>query len=427
MLDLKFILENADAVRENCRNRRIQADVDRLVELAGRRKELLQEAEELRRRRNENSQATSREKDPQRREQLIAEGRALKERITTCEKELARVNAEIRTEQARIPNMTHPDAPIGEGEESNREVGRWGEPPKFDFKPLDHLELGQRLDLLDFERGGVVTGHNFYFLKNEAVLLELALEQFAFKMLIDEGFTPLITPDLARDEVLEGIGFVPRGESSQVYSIEGTDLSLVATAEITVGGYHKDEILDADSLPLKYVALSHCFRTEAGAHGRATRGLYRVHQFSKVEMFAFTLPEQSDEMLEYLRSLEERIYQQLEIPYRVVDTCTGELGAPAYRKYDLEAWMPGRGERGEYGEITSTSNCTDYQARRLNIRFKRPGRKGTEFVHTLNGTAIAISRTLIALLENHQQADGSVRIPAALHPFLDFEAIRPKS
>jgi len=258
------------------------------------------------------------------------------------------------------------------------------------------------------------------------VLLELALERFAFDLLIAEGFTPLVTPDLARDEVLEGIGFIPRGESSQVYSIENSNLSLVATAEITVGGFHKDEILDAEALPLKYVALSHCFRTEAGAHGRATRGLYRVHQFSKVEMFAFTLPEQSDQMLEYLRSIEERIYQKLEIPYRVVDTCTGELGAPAYRKYDLEAWMPGRGENGAYGEITSTSNCTDYQARRLNIRFKRPGKKGTEFVHTLNGTAIAISRTLIALLENHQQADGSVLIPAALRPYTGFDRICPR-
>jgi seryl-tRNA synthetase len=247
-----------------------------------------------------------------------------------------------------------------------------------------------------------------------------------------EGFTPVVTPDLARDEVLEGIGFLPRGPETQIYSIEGSDLGLIATAEITLGGMLRDQVLDGPQLPIKLAGISHCFRTEAGAHGRATRGLYRVHQFSKVEMFAFTTPEQSDAMLDRLVAIEERIFTSLEVPYRVIDTCTGDLSGPAYRKFDLEAWMPGRllGEtgrteqaRGAYGEVTSASNCTDYQARRLGIRFREKGQKGLRFVHTLNGTAIAVSRALIALMENHQQADGTIVIPEVLRPWVGKERI----
>jgi seryl-tRNA synthetase len=427
MLDLKFILQNADAVQTNCRNRGVTADVDGLVVLAERRSRLMQEAEDLRKRRNENAQATGREKDPARRQPLVDEGRSLKDQIAARESELAGIEAQIQVEQAKIPNMTHPAAPVGAGDDAHRELRRWGEPRQFDFKPLDHLDLGLQLNLLDFERGGKVAGHNFYFLRNEAVLLELALEQYAFHFLVQRGFTPLITPDLARDEVLQGIGFIPRGDATQIYSIENSDLSLIATAEITVGGMHKDEVFDESQLPLRYVALSHCFRTEAGAHGKATRGLYRVHQFSKVEMFAFTTPEQSEPIHDELRDLEEQIFQGLGIPYRVIDTCTGDLGGPAYRKYDLEAWMPGRGERGEYGEVTSTSNCTDYQARRLNIRFKRSGKKGTEFAHTLNGTAVAISRALLVVMENYQQSDGSIVVPEVLRAYLGKSVIGPRS
>jgi seryl-tRNA synthetase len=276
------------------------------------------------------------------------------------------------------------------------------------------VALAESLDLIDFEAGASVAGQKFYFLKNEAVLLELALVQYALNTLIHEGYTPIITPDLARSEVLEGIGFIPRGPETQIYSVENTDLCLIATAEITLGGMHRNQILDELQLPIKYVGLSHCFRTEAGAPGRDTRGLFRVHQFTKVEMFAFCTPDQSESIHQELLQIEEKIFQGLELPYQVIDTCTGDLGGPAYRKFDLEAWMPGRGEKGEYGEVTSTSNCTDYQARRLGIRYKVPGQKGTRFVHTLNGTAIAVSRALVTILENNQQADGSVVVPEAL-------------
>src|SRR5205085_10619738 len=286
---------------------------------------------------------------------------------------------------ATIPNMSHPQAPVGTTAEDNKVITRWGEPPQFDFQAKDHVALAEALNLVDFEAGSAVAGQKFYFLKNDAVLLELALIQYAMNTLIDAGYTPVITPDVARVDVLEGIGFIPRGPETQIYSLANTDLCLIATAEITLGGMHRDKILDLARLPLKYVGLSHCFRTEAGAPGRDQRGLYRVHQFSKVEMFAFCTPEQSEPThLELLR-IEESIFQGLGLPYRVIDTCTGDLGGPAYRKYDLEAWMPGRGQAGEYGEVTSTSNCTDFQARPLNTRYKGPKHKGTRFVHTLNG------------------------------------------
>ena len=323
--------------------------------------------------------------------------------------------------QVGIPNLSHPDAPVGPGEAANREVRRGRTPERtFDFKPCDHVEIGERLGLIDLEGGAKVAGHGFYFLKNEAVLLELALQRYVLDILLPEGFTPTVTPDLARNEILEGIGFIPRGPERQIYSIEETDLSLVATAEITLGGLFSQEIIEADRLPIKVCGISHCFRTEAGAHGRATRGIYRVHQFTKVEMFAFTAPTESDAMLEYLRDIECRIFDGLGIPFRVVDTATGDLGGPAYRKYDLEAWMPGR---GEWGEVTSTSNCTDYQARRLGIRSRAKGEKGTTFVHTLNGTAVAITRALIAILENYQEADGSVVIPEVLRSWVGKERI----
>jgi seryl-tRNA synthetase len=317
---------------------------------------------------------------------------------------------------------------VGDTADANRVLLRWGEPRQFDFTPKDHVALCESLRLADFEAGASVAGQKFYFLTNEAVLLELALVQYAMQALVREGYTPVITPDLARVEVLEGVGFLPRDpdpEKRQIYSIADTDLCLIATAEITLGGMHRDQILEGEKLPLKYVGLSHCFRTEAGAPGRDTRGLYRVHQFTKVEMFAFCAPEQSEALhLELLR-IEESIFQGLGLPYQVIDTCTGDLGGPAYRKYDLEAWMPGRGQGGAYGEVTSTSNCTDYQARRLNIRYKAAGQKGTRFVHTLNGTATATTRALLAILENYQDADGSVAVPEALRPWVGKERIGP--
>lgn len=427
MLDRKFIVENAEQVKENCQNRGVTADVDRLVQLEQERRTKQREVEDLNRSANEVSKSIGKAKDAEQRELRKEEGRKLREQKDEVQRQVDERDQAILGLQAGIPNMSHPEAPIGADDKANLELRRGSAAvPQFDHDILDHVELGEKLDLIDFEGGARVAGHGFYFLRNQAVLLELALQQFATHLLIKEGFIPVVTPDLAYTEILQGTGYIPRGPETQIYSIENSNLNLVATAEIPLGGLMAGKVLDAEQLPIKICGISHCFRTEAGAAGRASRGLYRVHQFTKVEMFAFTLPEQSEAMLDHLCDLECRLFDALEIPYRVVDTATGDLGGPAYRKFDLEAWMPGRGEGGEWGEVTSTSNCTDYQARRLNIRYKRKGTKGTHFVHTLNGTAIAISRALIAIIENYQQADGSFRVPTVLQPYVGSEVVAPR-
>jgi len=425
MLDRKFILENVEAVKQNCRNRHVNADLDRFVAYELERKSLQQELEKLQSESNALSKSIGQSKSDSEREAKKEEGRILREKAATVKMQLDSVETELDNIQRVIPNMSHPDAPIGADDTANLRRALGKTPiPTFDFKPVDHVVLGEKLDLIDFEAGARVAGAGFYFLKNEAVLLELALQQYAINVLIDAGFTPTTTPDLARNDVLQGTGFTPRGPETQIYSIDGTDLSLVATAEIPLGGMLAGQTVEADELPIRLCGISHCFRTEAGAAGRASRGLYRVHQFTKVEMFAFTLPEQSEAMHHEMLDIECRIFDGLGIPYHVVDTATGDLGGPAYRKFDLEAWMPGRGDGGEYGEVTSTSNCTDYQARRLNARYKTKGEKGTKFMHTLNGTAIAISRALVAILELYQQKDGSVIVPEVLRSCVGKEIIR---
>lgn len=426
MLDRKFVVENLELVQKNCVDRGVSVDVSRISELESQRKAKLQETEELNRQANEVSKSIGKA-SPDERPKIIEEGKRLREQKDAAQGETDRLEAEIVEILRLVPNLTHPDAPIGADDQANLELAKGKtEPRKFDFPVLDHVVLGEKLDLIDFEAGAQVAGSGFYFLKNEAVLLELALQRYVLDVLMKEGFTPTITPDLAKTEILHGVGFIPRGPETQIYSIDNSDLNLVATAEITLGGMYADKVLEAESLPQLFCGISHCYRTEAGAAGRASRGLYRVHQFTKVEMFAFTLPEQSEETLNKFRELECQIFDGLEIPYRVVDTATGDLGGPAYRKFDLEAWMPGRGESGEYGEVTSTSNCTDYQARRLNIRYKVKGEKGTHFAHTLNGTAIALSRGLIAVLENYQEADGSITVPKVLRPFMGMDKIGPR-
>jgi seryl-tRNA synthetase len=427
MLDRKFIVDNAELVKQNCKNRNAVADIDRFVQLEQQRRTLQAEADEANRKANETARSIGKA-PPEQREALKEEGRRIREEVARIQARLDEINAEADAIVRAIPNLSHPAAPVGVDDKANLELFRGKTPlPQFDFKPLDHVELGEKLDMIDFEGGARVAGHGFYFLKNDAVLLELALQRYALDVLLKEGFTPMTTPDLARNEILQGIGFIPRGPETQIYSVEASDLSLVATAEITLGGLFSGQTIEVEELPLKLCGMSHCFRTEAGAAGRASRGLYRVHQFTKVEMFAYTVPGESDDMLDYLRDMECRIFDGLGVPYRVVDTATGDLGGPAYRKFDLEAWMPGRGAGspgGEcWGEVTSTSNCTDYQARRLNIRYRVKGEKGTRFVHTLNGTAIAISRGIISVMENYQQADGSILVPEVLRVWMGKDRI----
>jgi seryl-tRNA synthetase len=424
MLDYHFIMDNLPAVKKNISDRCMKADADAVAALFNKRADIAASLQQLREQRNVNAAAMKGKPDLETRLALIEEGKRLKEDIACVETALAKLEAALDAEARRIPNMAHPDAPVGKEDTDNLEVKRVGEPARFGFTPKDHVQLGQELDIIDFDSATKVSGVKFYYLKNEGVFLELGLVRYALDILQGKGFTPFITPDVAKEDILEGIGFNPRGAESNVYAVAEEGVCLVGTAEITLGGYYSNTIIAKDKLPLKMAGLSHCFRREAGAAGQFSKGLYRVHQFTKLEMFVCCLPEDSNRFHEYLRSVEEEIFSGLGVPFRVVDTCTGDLGAPAYRKWDIEAWMPGR-NNGEWGEVTSTSNCTDYQARRLNVKYKDDDGKN-KFVHMLNGTAIAVSRAIIAILENFQQEDGSVRIPAPLIPYCGFEIIKKK-
>ena len=417
MIDYRELKTRRDEIAKNIADRNMKVDVDEAIALQDKRSELMKAAEELRAARNVNAQKMKGKMDNDARQALIAEGREIKDRIAEVESELEVVDKDFNTIVRQIPNYAHPKAPVGKEDKDNTAIKYVGKPPVFGFKPLDHVQLGEKLDLIDFEKGTKVSGPKFYYLKNEAVLLQMALENYAMNIVTKHGFTPFITPDVAKEEILEGIGFNPRGAESNIYTVEGTGTALVGTAEITLGGYYSGETLDKSALPIKMTGLSHCFRREAGAAGQFSKGLYRVHQFSKLEMFIICLPEDSDAFHDELLSIEEEIYTGLGLAYRVVDTCTGDLGAPAYRKFDIEAWMPGRGEAGEYGEVTSTSNCTDYQSRNLNVRYKDDDGK-SKFVHMLNGTAVALSRAVVAVLENYQREDGSIAIPEALVPYM---------
>ena len=333
MLDAGFIRDNLPAVKANCANRNASPDLDRIVALDDERKRLQRLADETKAKQNEITKKFPSAKAPEEKRALKEESSRLKEQVGGIDAQLKVVQAELHSALMTVPNMSHPDAPVGKDPSANKVVAEFGTKPSFDFLPKDHYDLIHSLDLADLEAGARVAGQRFYFLKNEGVLLELALVQYAMQTLIRHGFTPIITPDLARVEVLEGIGFMPRdnAETRQVYTIADTDLCLIATAEITLGGMHRDQVFDEADLPRKYVGLSHCFRTEAGAAGRDTRGLYRVHQFTKVEMFAFCTPEQGEAIHEEIRAIEEEIFNGLEIPFHVIDTCTGDLGGPAYR------------------------------------------------------------------------------------------------
>ncbi len=411
MLDIKFIRENTDQVKEAAKNKNIEVDIDELLKLDEERRGLQTKIDALRAERNDLASASKNGKPTP---EQIAKGKNLKEEIGKLEKDFENINIRYQEVLDRVPNLHDPKSPIGKDDNENKEVEIVGEPTKFNFEPKNHLELGKNLDLLDFERAAEVSGSGFYYLKNELALLEFALIQFILEKIVGKGFTPFSTPDLARGFAMKGTGYNPRGNEDQIYEIKDEDLSLIATAEITLGSYLANKVLNQKDLPIKYAGVSHCFRKEGGAYGKESRGLYRVHQFSKVEMFIFSTPEQSEELLEEMKEIEKEIYSELKIPFRVLDICTGDLGAPAYKKYDLEAWLP---MKNNWGEITSCSNCTDYQSRRLNIKYKDE-EGNVNLVHTLNGTAMAFTRVPIAILENFQQEDGSIKIPKVLQKYL---------
>jgi seryl-tRNA synthetase len=418
MLDPKFIRENAQKVRKNTLERNFDSSsVDSWLELDKQRSQLLQEIEATNRRKNEIAELLKDAK--QRTPELIQEGKELKEKIEPLEKEIKELDEKWTDQIVRIPNIHFDDVPVGKDDSANPELRKVGTIPKFDFEPKDHVQIGKDLGILDFDTGSKVTGSQFYYLKNDAVRLEFALLQYGIDFFTKKGYEVVMTPDMAKSRFYLGTGYAPRGDEAQTYEITGEDLGLIATAEVTMAGMHADEVIPEAQLPLKYAAISHCFRKEAGAYGKYSKGLYRVHQFTKLEMFIYSTPEDSQKLHAELLAMEEEIVQSLEIPYRVIEMCSGDLGAMAAKKYDLEAWMPGR---NDYGEITSTSNCTDFQSRNLNIRYKDKNGEN-KYLHMLNGTAIVLSRIPIAIMENFQQKDGTVKVPKALVPFFGKEYI----
>ncbi len=414
MLDLAVIREDRAAFEAMLKMRGAEVDVDRILGLDSERSMLVRSAGEMREQRNRLSEQVKACSDAQNRAGLIESNRSLRSKIAEVESRLAEVEAELRGLMLQVPNLLAPDVPYGEDDSGNVEVRRWGKPRSFGFAAKDHVELGESLGIVDMERGARVWGSRAYFLKGDAVLLEFALVRFAMDLLAAEGFLPVIPPVIVRSDVLEGTRHYPFLRD-QIYRIEREDVGLVGTSEVPLAAMHMGEILSEEELPLKYAGFSPCYRTEVGSGGRDIRGLFRTHHFDKVEMFVYDLPSRSDATHEWMVSLEERIYQALGIPYRIVKMCSGDIGPVAYRKYDLEFWHPAE---GRYREITSCSNCTDFQARGVKTRYRPAGGGKPEFVHTLNGTAIAIGRTLVALLENCQEADGSIAIPQVLRPYM---------
>jgi seryl-tRNA synthetase len=423
VLDVRAIREDPEPFRRGLARRGLGEVVDEILALDARRRSLTARVEELRAERNRASKAVGRAQGEER-EALIARAAECSAELERLEPELEQVERELTELLARTPNVPHESAPDGFTEEDAVEVRRRGEPPSFDFEPRDHVALGELLGVLDVERGARTSGSRFVYLLGDLVFVQWALVRHALDILVRHGFTPVIPPVLVREEAMFGTGFLPTDEANLYVTTEDR-LYLVGTSEVPLAAYRMGEIVDEAELPQRYAGYSTCFRREAGSYGKDLGGMFRVHQFDKVEMFSFTRPEDSWDEHELLVSIEEEIIGNLELPYRVVNIAAGDLGGSAAKKYDIEVWLPGQ---GRYRELTSCSNCTDYQARRLQTRVRRAD-GSIEVLHTLNGTATAIGRTLIAILENHQRADGSVALPAALHPYLPegLRELRPRS
>lgn len=419
MLDIKLIREKPDFVRENLKRRhdpKILEMLDELLKIDKRWRENVTELNKLRERRNKISEEIAKAKKAKKDvSKLMEEARQLPDKIKDLESEVKKLEEKERELLLRIPNLLHESVPYGKDESENVEIRRWGKPPKFDFEPKDHLTILKNLDLIDFERGVKVAEHQFYYMKKELVLLDLAIQRFAIDFLTKRGFILIEPPFMINRKAYEGM-IDPTDFEMVTYKIENENLYLIATAEHPLGAMFIGEVFSKDELPLLLCGVSPCFRKEVGAHGKYTKGLFRVHQFNKVEQFVFCLPEQSWDLFEEIQKNAEELYQALGLCYRVVLICTGDIGTIAAKKYDIECWMAD----GKFRETGSCSNCTDYQARRLNIKYReKAGKPPIGFVHTLNNTALATSRTIIAIVEQFQQEDGSVIIPKVLRPFMN--------
>ncbi len=411
MIDLKFIRENPEKVATGAASKNIDIDIHKVIGVDEKLRQISTEVQNLRAERNVAA-----------RERNIDRGREIKGKLDELEPQLNSLDSELNELLLQIPAIPKDDVKIGKNDTENEIIKTVGEIPQFSFKPKDHLELGELLDIIDVGRAAKVSGARYYYLKNEGALLELALVQFAMQKLMDQGFAPIIPPTMVKRETMKALGYMEGGGEEDMFAVPSDDKFLVGTAEQSVVPLHSDETLDGKKLPVRYVAYSSSFRREAGSYGKDTRGILRVHEFHKVEMVSFVADGQDDNEHEFLRGLEEELFTQLGIPYQVVKMCTGDLGFPAVRKYDIEAWIP---TQEKYREVTSTSTTGDFQARRLNIRYNDGEDK--KYVSILNGTAFAIGRTLIAILENYQQEDGSVIVPEVLRSYTGFDKILPKS
>jgi seryl-tRNA synthetase len=414
MLDLKFISENPELVKAGCAKKRRDVDINKIIKLDTERRALIAEVDELRTRQNEVSKQIPKKSDKEK-EELFAEMKTLKENLKMKAQELEDLVEVLDELVIQVPNPPFDEVPEGKDDEDNKIERTFSEPTKFDFEPKDHMAIAKDLDLLDMEKAAESSGARFYYVKNDLVLMEFALIQYALSKITAKGFKPILPPALVREHAMVGTGFFP-ADKNEIYSVnpEEDNLFLIGTSEVPLCMLHYDEILDIEKMPLRYVAFSPCFRREAGSYGKDTHGIIRVHQFDKIEMFSFCDPEKSKEEHALIVEVEEEIVQGLEIPYQVVNVCGGDLGDPAAIKYDIEAWIP---TQGKYREITSASNTTNYQARRSKIRYKTKDNK-KDYIHTLNGTGIAMARMFVAILENYQNEDGSVTIPEVLRPYM---------
>ena len=421
MLDARFVRENIDVLKKALEKRGAEVNLSEFLPLEDERLRLLKESEELRNKRNTVSEEVGKlKRQKQDATALIEEMKGVSERIKEIDEALKGIEEKTRLFLLNIPNIPHESVPVGKDETENVEVRKWGTPREFDFAPLNHWDIAETLDIIDFERGAKIAGARFAVMKGAGAKLERALMNLMLDMNTSAGYKEIFPPILVNRESMTGTGQLPKFEA-ELFRVADPEFYLIPTAEVPVTNIHRDEILKEEQLPIYYTAYTPCFRREAGSYGKDVRGLIRQHQFNKVEMVKFTKPEDSCTELEKLTANAEAILQKLELPYRVIVLCTGDMGFSSAKTYDLEVWLPGQ---NRYREISSCSNFEDFQARRANIRFKREGKKGTEFVHTLNGSGLAIGRTLVAVLENYQQKDGTVVIPGALRPYMGMEVIK---
>ncbi|MFA4845848.1 MAG: serine--tRNA ligase [Patescibacteria group bacterium] len=418
MIDIKQLVEEPELIAQNNKNRGKDIDVSVGSGLQQKRLSSLEDVQRLRTRGNEVAELIPKASSADERKTLIAEGKGIKDAVKEREASLTQIEADLERELRRYPNLLRDDVPIGQAESANQLMRTFGEPTAFSFEPKDHLDLGVDLGIIDVDRAAKVSGARFVYLKGDGVLLEFALLQYALMETMKSGFIPVLPPHLITTKAMSAMGYLEHGGEEEIYHLKHDEMVLIGTAEQAIGPMHMDEILDADLLPLRYIGFSPCYRREAGSYGRDTHGILRVHQFDKAEMFSFTTPEHSDEEHEFLLSIQERLMQGLGLPHRVMKLCSYDTGSPSARTYDIETWMP---SQKMYRETSSTSNTTDFQTRRLNTRVKLGGKN--VLAHALNGTGFAMGRTIIAILENYQQEDGSVVVPEALRPWMGKDVI----